>query len=126
MANDTDANGISHPTDLALNGDSALQDDKHLNGEHKANGKHTPNGERTSDGDHGPEGSHSLNGGHALNGDLEEPIVEALHLRSPNASHEDARTIQTVRGLVLDCVEQYENGHGGDRLRIYFPTHLAH
>ena len=41
----------------------------------------------------------------------------ASHLRNPKASPEDARTIQTVRGIVVDCVEQYENGHGGNQLR---------
>lgn len=59
----------------------------------------------------------SLDGGHSLNGDVEAPVAMASQLRDPKALAIDARTIQTVRGLVLDCVEQYENGHGGDRLR---------
>ena len=58
------------------------------------------------------------NGSHSLNGDTKEPILMASQLRDPEASPEDARTIQTVRGLILDCVEQYENGHGGDQLLL--------
>ena len=49
-----------------------------------------------------------------LDGDVADPIAKASQLRDPEAGHGDARTIQTVRGLVLDCVEQYENGHGGN------------
>ena len=56
--------------------------------------------------------------GHIPNGDIYHPKLPGPCLRNPNASAEDARTVQTVRGLVVDCVQQYEMGHGGESVFV--------
>ena len=33
--------------------------------------------------------------------------------RKPEASPEDVRTVQVIRGMVLDCYQQWGIGHGG-------------
>lgn len=41
---------------------------------------------------------------------LKAGLTESL-----NASTLDTKTVQTIRGLVLDCCQQYGIGHGGKR-----------
>lgn len=46
---------------------------------------------------------------------MDHQVKEVLHghWRTPNASFEDTRSVRVIRGLVLDCCQQWGIGHGG-------------
>lgn len=46
---------------------------------------------------------------------MAQQVGEVLnrHWRTPTASPEDTRSVQVIRGLVLDCCQQWGIGHGG-------------
>lgn len=62
-----------------------------------------------------------------MNGEAEYSSVRGIEKDMPHldASFMDAKTVQTIRGLVLDCCQQHGTGHGGRLTKSCRPKAFA-
>lgn len=49
--------------------------------------------------------------------------VEPNLWQEPKATRADRRSVNTIRGLVFDCCQQWNIGHGGRRFPPYLHCH---